>query len=106
VILNGNNDKIYARHLFVFNGALDGTSRGSSAVTGGVGIGSIAPSSWSTLSRVSRVLADTDTNTIDEPELLETSESEGVMSRTLLPSSVSSINSTLLQVLRLWPMFK
>jgi hypothetical protein len=28
------------------------------------------------------------------------------MSRTLLPLSVSSINSTLLQVLRLWPMFK
>jgi hypothetical protein len=96
-----------SRHLFVFNGALGGTSRGSSAVTGGgVGIRLIASSSWLTLSRVSRMLADTDANTIDEPELLETSESEGVMSRTLLPSSVSSINSTLLQVLRLWPMFK
>jgi hypothetical protein len=38
------------------------------------------------------MLADTDANTVDEPELLETSESEDVMSRILLPSSVSSIN--------------
>jgi hypothetical protein len=72
---------------------------GVGSMTGGgigIGIGSIASSSRSTLSRASRMPVP-GANTVDEPELLKVSESEEVMSRTLLSSSVSSISSTLLR---------
>jgi len=69
-----------------------------------MGIEPIASSSQSTLSQVSR-MSTTEESDVEPNKLLDALESEEVMSRTLLLSSVSSINSALLKPLGLRPMF-